>query len=426
MSQSQTPVLDKTDEKPAEMTEPIQTTGVGGDQKSAEKSEPIQTTEAGSDQKREPVATEPDEKPAEIQTVVAGGDRRSTEDTEPVQITEAGGGQESAGTTEPNQKGEVAGNQKSAETTESIQTTEAGADQKSEPVAAEPDEKPAATTEPVQATEASGEQENAETTEPIQKAEADGNQEGAAITESVQTTGAGGDQKSEPVATEPESSSAEPTQSIAKPEPRTSESPARFHVPQFSKSTQEILDRMRSNLHRSPSQSSPTLPARFGVTYEDVKRRLVEQLRTSDHLNPSPTPQPSTLAGTSAMPSTLLMPSNASAAQSLSSIRTPTLKRKRADDGPASSTSSLDFHQSTLAMPRLSPRLKRDERAGRDSPVPILNKTQSHAEVERMREERLAMLPEFNKPRLVGFEGGDATFSQVRWCRCPLLNRCEN
>ncbi|ROT41324.1 hypothetical protein SODALDRAFT_331052 [Sodiomyces alkalinus F11] len=210
----------------------------------------------------------------------------------------------------------------------------------------------------------------------------------------------------------------EPMQVTASTEPRTSQcpAPAHFHIPQFSKSTQEILDRMRSNLRRSPSQaasqsaaqSTSTLPARFGVTYEDVKRRLVEQLKTSDHVDPTPTPKPATLADTSAMPKTLLMPSNSSTA----SFPTLSLKRKRAEDVLPSSTTSLDLSQSTLHMPPLSPLPKQEEGTERDSPAPILHSTWGRADVERMREERLALLPEFNKPRLVGFVGGNAPFSQ--------------
>ncbi|KAL2758794.1 hypothetical protein ACRALDRAFT_1061894 [Sodiomyces alcalophilus JCM 7366] len=63
-------------------------------------------------------------------------------------------------------------------------------------------------------------------------------------------------------------------------------------------------------------------------------------------------------------------------------------------------------------MPRLSPIPKEDEGEGRDSPAPVLNGTWSPVEIERMREERLGLLPEFNKPHLVGFVGGDAAFSQ--------------
>lgn len=301
--------------------------------------------------------------------------------------------------------------------------------------------------------------------------------EGQAVTEDEQTT---------PVEVGPSQPPHDPAETLPAPAANRngkSSTPTRPpYKPQFSASTQMVLSRLNKSTSSTPSSPAPTVltaqtPATPRITYDDVKRRLVESFNTSLTL-PLPTPSPkalSAVAPTSAAaagakrkratedegPRRLAhLPSPPEPKILTRPIPRPPVKRKRVkDDGSGhpmcAKCKRISWTDANLIIPcacgeawhqichepeipevvarnhsqfkcntcveeeKEQAKYQRELAKYREAKNEQAEWKRQYLDVERRREKRLTMLPDFIKPELVGFEAGDASSNAVRLTTSP-------
>nr|XP_036582552.1 phd finger domain-containing protein [Colletotrichum truncatum]KAF6791256.1 phd finger domain-containing protein [Colletotrichum truncatum] len=248
--------------------------------------------------------------------------------------------------------------------------------------------------------------------------------------------------------------------------------PSRYN-PQFSATTQMILSRLKKgnggSTSPSPGFSTAQLPSPAKATYEDVKRRLVEKLSTTMTL-PMPTPSPTPAAAvrtlghtSSAMsptvgtkrkrhpeeqdvsPLTRSLPPTESPIVTRPAPKQPAKRRRVKDESMCVKCQRTSFTDANVIVacgcgeawhqlchePEISEDVARIRASFKCNTCIQEDKEQARYQIEltkyreakqeqadlrrqqhevaKMREKRLANLPSFIKPELVGFEAGDAT-----------------